>query len=121
MPTSLLDNRVALGVRRLLGRFGVRLALSVVLALSFAEGLTYWAVSHDLERQQIREAAGLHHADAAVVVQVAADSPTRRVWLREVTEQLRAIERRDGTSEAIVVNRRFRVVAAGDAASVGRT
>jgi diguanylate cyclase (GGDEF)-like protein len=121
MPTSLLDNRVALGVRRLLGRFGVRLALSVVLALSFAEGLTYWAVSHDLERQQIREAAGLHHADAAVLVQVAADSPTRRVWLREVTEQLRAIERRDGTSEAIVVNRRFRVVAAGDAASVGRT
>ncbi|MEA2660963.1 MAG: hypothetical protein QOH08_535 [Chloroflexota bacterium] len=116
----LLDNRLILAVRRQVGRFGVRLALGLVLALGLAAGLTYWAVSAKLERNQIAAAATLHRADAAALTYATGRYRRRTVRLREATEQLRSFSRRKGTLEAILVDERFRVVAAADPAAVGR-
>ncbi|MDX6542043.1 MAG: hypothetical protein QOI71_3653 [Gaiellales bacterium] len=120
MLTSPLESRVVVATRRLFGRFGVRLALSVVLALALAEGLTYSLVSQNLEHHQTDEAAALHRGDAATLARTAARHPARSVWLREVTEQLRGFGARDGTLEAIIVDREFRVVAAANPSAVGR-
>ncbi|MEA2421651.1 MAG: hypothetical protein QOF55_750 [Thermoleophilaceae bacterium] len=117
---SLLDSRVVVAVRQQFGRFGVRLALGVVLALGLALGLTYWAVSSELERSQIEQAAALHRTDAAALSRAVAPYPARADWLRELNEQLLALDGRDGSVETIVVNRDFRIVAAADPADVGR-
>jgi diguanylate cyclase (GGDEF)-like protein len=98
----------------------VRLALGLLLALGLAEGLTYWTVSAQLERSQIDAAAVLHRADAAALRHAVAPFKARAEWLAEANEELRAIGRRDGALEAILVDRRFRIVAAADRAAVGR-
>jgi diguanylate cyclase (GGDEF)-like protein len=118
--TSLRDNRLIVAASRGFGLFGVRLALGVVLALGLAEGLTYWTVSADLEHTQVEEAAALHHADAAAIQHVVAPHKARADWLAEVNEQLGAFAKREGTIEAILVDRRFRIIAAADQAAVGR-
>lgn len=120
MLTSLLDSRLVVAARALFGRFGVRLALGFVLALGLAEGLTYWTVSADLERSQVDEAAALHRADAASLIDAAGRYKSRARWLREANEQLQAINGRDGALGAILVDPRFRIAAAADGAAVGR-
>jgi diguanylate cyclase (GGDEF)-like protein len=102
------------------GRFGVRLALGLVLALALAGSVTYWTVSQELEADQIDAAAALHRADAKSLTYAAAMHPKRAAWLREMSEQLQAIHGRPGSHEAIVIDRRFRIVAAPDRTDVGR-
>jgi diguanylate cyclase (GGDEF)-like protein len=97
----------------------VRLALGLVLALGLAEGVTYWAVSAQLERSQIEQAAALHRADAASLRHALAPHRLRALWLTEATEQLQAFGRRDGALEAILVDRSFRIVAAADRGAIG--
>ncbi len=120
MLVSLLDSRPISAARRLFGHFGVRLAMSVILALGLAEGLTYATVSQNLERQQIQSAAALHHADAASIIRAASRYAAPTEQLREVTEQLQGFSGRSGTLEAILVDRNFRIVAAADESAVGR-
>jgi diguanylate cyclase (GGDEF)-like protein len=116
--TFLLNRRPAVVARRFFGRFGVWLALSLILTLGLVEVLTYRSVSADLARNQVAEAASLHRADADSVTRAAARYGPR-FWLREVTEQLEAIDRRDGSLEVILVDRRLRVVAAADPSEIG--
>jgi diguanylate cyclase (GGDEF)-like protein len=117
---SLLDRRLIVVARERFGRFGVRLALGVVLALALAEGLTYWTVSASLLQSQIDEAAALHRADAASLIHAVAPYKGRADWSREANEQLRALNRRDGALEAILVDRHFQIVAGADRAAIGR-
>ena len=91
-----------------------------MVALGLAQGLTYWIVSADVERAQTDGAAALHRADAASLRHALAHYKRRVDWLRQADEQLQGFGRREGALEAILVDRRFRVVAASDRGAVGR-
>jgi diguanylate cyclase (GGDEF)-like protein len=108
-------------VTRWCGRFGVRLALGVVLALALAGAFTYLTVSQELETNQIEAAAALHRADAASLIHAAVAFPKRAGWLREVNVQLRSFNMRPGGLDAMLVDDRSRIVAAADGAEVGST
>jgi diguanylate cyclase (GGDEF)-like protein len=108
-------------VRKVLGRFGVQLALGVLLALALAGSFTYWTISDRLEASQIDAATTLHRADAMTLAHQADVHPKRATWLREVHEQLLSFNMRPGGLQAILVDGRHRIVAAADGAAVGRT
>jgi diguanylate cyclase (GGDEF)-like protein len=115
----LIESRPVAAARRWFGGFGARLGLGVLIALGLAGVLTYVVVSAELEHNQLADAASLHDTDAAALLQAAAPYAARARWLAEATEQLRGFGKRRGALEAILVDRRFRVVAASDPVAVG--
>jgi diguanylate cyclase (GGDEF)-like protein len=114
-----MGSRVVSAARDRLARFGVRLALGLVLALGLAGGLTYWTVSDELERSQLETVTVLHRADAASLARAVARPPTRAAWLGEANEQLQSFGSRPGGQAAILVDRRLTIVAAADARTIG--
>jgi diguanylate cyclase (GGDEF)-like protein len=121
MLTRFFNSGPIEAVRRVLGRFGMQLAMGVVLALALAGSFTYWTISSELETNQVETAAALHRADATSLARAAAEVPRGAGWLRDVNEQLRTFNTRPGSLNAVLVDRRYRIVAAADRGSVGRS
>jgi diguanylate cyclase (GGDEF)-like protein len=107
-------------VRLLWAKFGFRLGLTLGLTLLMAGALTYFFVSTALERESLRRTSALHNADARGLAHAVAQYRSRREWLNEAHEQLRGMGGREGVLEAILVDRRYRIVAAAAPGDVGR-
>lgn len=99
--------------------FAARLALSLAVGLGVTVVCAALLLHHRLRGEEIRAGAQVVAADARTFERVAAEAGDRAEALREISELLRAIGARPGVKEATLVDARFRVIAAGDAAAVG--
>jgi len=117
--------RIALNPRRWLAKrriarendsalaFGVRMFAAVALAFALLGALGYVLVDRNLEHRQIQNYAADQRADARSFEDVAGRAATPAGALLQVNRLLDAIARRPGTLEAVLVDRRHVVVAAG--------
>jgi diguanylate cyclase (GGDEF)-like protein len=116
-----LDPRRGLAKRRIAREndsalaFGVRMFAAVALAFALLGALGYVLVDRNLEHRQIQTYAADQRADARSFEDVAGRAATPAAALLQVNRLLDAIERRPGTIEAVLVDRRHVVVAAGGA------
>jgi diguanylate cyclase (GGDEF)-like protein len=97
--------------------FGARMFAAVALAFALLGALGYMLVDHNLERHQIQTYADDQRADARSFEDVAGRAATPADALVQIDRLLDAIARRPGTLEAVLVDRRHVVVAAGGARS----
>ena len=95
--------------------FGVRMFAAVALAFALLGALGYVLVDRNLEHRQIQTYAADQRADARSFEDVAGRAVTPAAALLQVNRLLDAIARRPGTLEAVLVDRRQVVVAAGGA------
>jgi diguanylate cyclase (GGDEF)-like protein len=112
MPPPRLS-KDGLRLRSPLVRFGARLAISMLLALTGAGAVAYGLVSHSLERETINREAAIHTGDAQALADAVKGPRGPDKWVAEVRERLEIMQQRPGTLEAIVVDPHFRIVAAG--------
>jgi diguanylate cyclase (GGDEF)-like protein len=111
-------------------RFGLRLGLSLLLAFAAAGAVTFAMVSREIGQQRLERDLDANIAEVHALEASATDSAEARaagprrtkrsVWLPEVAERLELLQARPGTIEAILIDRRFRIVAAGDPSMVGK-
>jgi diguanylate cyclase (GGDEF)-like protein len=122
-----LDVRRRLATRRIAREndsalaFGVRMFAAVALAFALLGTLGYVLVDRNLEHRQIQAYAADQRADASSFEDVAGRAVTPAAALLQVDRLLDAIARRPGTLEAVLVDRRHFVVAAGGAGLIGTT
>ncbi len=95
--------------------FGVRMFAAFALAFALLGALGYVLVDRNLEHRQIQTYAADQRADARSFEDVAGRAATPAAALLQVNRLLDAIARRPGTLEAVLVDRRHVVVAAGGA------
>jgi diguanylate cyclase (GGDEF)-like protein len=119
-----LDPRRGLAARRIAREndsafaFGARMFAAVALAFALLGALGYVLVDRNLEHRQIQTYAADQRADARSFEDVAGRAATPAGALLQVDRLLDAIARRPGTLEAVLVDRRHVVVAAGGAGAV---
>jgi diguanylate cyclase (GGDEF)-like protein len=112
--------RAVAGREASMGRFGLRLAATLFIALAAAGVIAYQLVSHRLESEQLRRDAALHRVDTTGILDAARRAPADEPWPLAVTEAMDVVGKRPGTLEVILVDRHFRIVAAGHGHLVGR-
>jgi diguanylate cyclase (GGDEF)-like protein len=116
-----LDPRRGLAERRIAREndsalaFGARMFAAVALAFALLGALGYVLVDRNLEHRQIQIYAADQRADARSFEDVAGRAATPAGALLQVDRLLDAIARRPGTLEAVLIDRRHIVVAAGGA------
>jgi diguanylate cyclase (GGDEF)-like protein len=116
---GMLDPRRRLAERRIAREndsafaFGARMFAAVALAFALLGALGYVLVDRNLEHHQIQTYAADQRADARSFEDVAGRAATPAGALLQVDRLLDAIARRPGTLEAVLVDRRHVVVAAG--------
>src|ERR1700728_3159899 len=114
-----LDPRRGLAKRRIAREndsalaFGVRMFAAVALAFALLGALGYVLVNRNLEHRQIQTYAADQRADARSFEDVAGRAATPAAALLQVNRLLDAIARRPGAIEAVLVDRRHMIVAAG--------
>jgi diguanylate cyclase (GGDEF)-like protein len=122
-----LDPRRRLAERRIArengSAFGFAARLFVAIALTFAlVGVVgYVLVDRNLEQRQIKDYAATQRADARGFEDVAARAAGPAEAIDEIDRLLDAIARRPGTLEALLIDSRHVVVAAGEKPPVGST
>jgi diguanylate cyclase (GGDEF)-like protein len=118
-PPALRRRWAELARRRPVFVFTARLcvALAATFALICAGG--YVAIGDQLQRRLISSYAQEHRADAHSLERAAAGAPSSTEANREIGELLRAIARRPGTLEALLIDRRHVVEVAGEASLEG--
>ena len=116
-----LDVRRRLAARRIAREndsafaFGARMFAAVALTFALLGALGYVLVDRNLERRQIQNYAADQRADARSFEDVAGRAATPAAALLQVDRLLDAIARRPGTLEAVLVDQRHVIVAAGGA------
>ena len=122
-----LDPRRRLAERRIArengSAFGFAARLFVAIALTFAliGVVGYVLVDRNLEQRQIKDYAATQRADARGFEDVAARAASPAEAIGEIDRLLDAIARRPGTLEALLIDSRHVVVAAGEKSLVGTT
>ena len=101
--------------------FGARLFAAVALTFVLIGALGYVLVDHNLERRQIQIYAADQRADARGFEDVAGRAPTPAEAIARIDRLLDAIARRPGTLEAVLIDRRHTIVAAGGDRLLGTT
>jgi diguanylate cyclase (GGDEF)-like protein len=122
-----LDPRRYLAERRIArengSAFGFAARLFVAIALTFAliGVVGYVLVDRNLEQRQVKDYAATQRADARGFEDVAARAATPAQAIGEIDRLLDAIARRPGTLEALLIDPRHVVVAAGETSLLGTT
>lgn len=95
-----------------------RLLLAVAVTLLVSGAVAYFVVPRLIEERYVAEQTAAQAADARSLAR-AARVGTRREGMREVSARLRDIAGRPGVELALLIDRRGRVVAAGERSQVG--
>ncbi len=121
----LLDPRRRLAERRIAGEngsafsFGSRLFAAVALTFALVGAVGYVLVDRNLEHRQIENYAAAQRADARGFEDVASRAASPGDAIVQVGQLLDAIARRPGTLEAVLIDQRHVIVAAGEDRMVG--
>ncbi|MGI8595726.1 MAG: hypothetical protein ACR2LY_00340, partial [Thermoleophilaceae bacterium] len=95
-----------------------RLLLAVAVTLVVSGAVAYFVVPRLIEERYVAEQTAAQAADARSLAR-AARMGTRREGMREVSARLRDIAGGPGVERALLIDRRGRVVAAGERSQVG--
>jgi diguanylate cyclase (GGDEF)-like protein len=115
-----LDLRRWLAERRVAGEndsafgFGMRLFVAIALTFILIGVVGYVLVDRNLSRRQIDSYAAIQRADADSFEDEIAGTAGKPDVVGQVEEQLRGVQRRPGTLEAILIDQQHVVVASGD-------
>jgi diguanylate cyclase (GGDEF)-like protein len=99
--------------------FALRLILSFTVTLLLVGVVGYLLMDRELRGSQVETQADVQRADVRTFELKGAEEPTIALAIREIDEVMDAIAERPGTLEALLVNERRVVVAAGDDSLVG--
>ena len=94
--------------------FGARLFAAVALTFTLIGVVGYVLVDHNLERRQIENYAAAQRADARGFEDVAGRAASPAEAIAQVDRLLDAVARRPGTLEAVLIDQRHVIVAAGE-------
>jgi len=120
-----LDPRRRLAERRIAGEngsafgFGARLFAAVALTFALIGVVGYVLVDRNLEHRQIENYAAAQRADARGFEDVAGRASSPADAIVQVDRLLDAIARRPGTLEAVLIDQRHAIVAAGETRVAG--
>ena len=95
--------------------FGARLFAAVALTFALIGVVGYVLVDRNLEHRQIQNYAAAQRADAEGFEDVAAHADSPADAIAQIDRLLDAIARRPGTLEAVLIDQRHVIVAAGEA------
>jgi diguanylate cyclase (GGDEF)-like protein len=115
-----LDPRRWLAERRVAGEngsafgFGIRLFVAIALAFALIGVIGYVLVDRNLQRRQIDSYAAIQRADADGFEDEIAGTAGEAGVERHVEEQLRGVQRRPGTLEAVLIDQQHIVRASGN-------
>jgi diguanylate cyclase (GGDEF)-like protein len=101
------------------GTFALRLIVAVAAAFAVVGAAGYLVMADQLQRRQIHDYTTNQQADVASFEATGRAAASPREALREVSGVIGAIGRRPGTVEALLIDRRGVVRAAGDDAILG--
>ncbi len=101
--------------------FGARLFVAITLTFALIGVIGYVLVDRNLEQRQIKDHAANQRADARGFEDIAARAASPADALAEIDRLLDAVARRPGTLEALLIDSRHVVVAAGEQTLVGIT
>ncbi len=99
--------------------FGARLFAAVALTFTLIGVVGYVLVDHNLERRQIENYAAAQRADARGFEDVAGRAASPAEAIAQVDRLLDAVARRPGTLEAVLIDQRHVIVAAGEDRVIG--
>jgi diguanylate cyclase (GGDEF)-like protein len=99
--------------------FGARLFAAVALAFALVGALGYVLIDRSLEHRQIANYAAAQRADARGFEDVAAQAASPADAIAQIDRLLDVVARRPGTLEAVLIDRRHVVVAAGEDRAIG--
>jgi hypothetical protein len=103
--------------RSLVG-FAMRLAAGLGLAFMASGAIGFWFISHELVHDRLRSEAAIHRADARSL-HLRDTVRSDKEWRLEVQERLSIMQQRPGTLEALLIDDRYRIAAAGDESVIG--
>jgi diguanylate cyclase (GGDEF)-like protein len=99
--------------------FAARLFVAIALTFALIGVVGYVLVDRNLEQRQIKDFAATQRADARGFEDVSARAPSPADTLAEIDRLLDPIARRPGTLEALLIDPRHVVVAAGEKSLIG--
>ncbi len=101
--------------------FGARLFAAVALTFALIGALGYVLIDRSLEQRQISNYAAAQRADARGFEDVAAQAASPAEAIAQIDRLLDGVARRPGTLEAVLIDQRHVVVAAGEDRAIGIT
>jgi diguanylate cyclase (GGDEF)-like protein len=99
--------------------FGARLFAAVALTFALIGVVGYVLIDRNLEHRQIQNYAAAQHADAQGFEDVAAHADSPADAIAQIDRLLDAIARRPGTLEAVLIDQRHVIAAAGEDHVIG--
>jgi len=99
--------------------FGARLFAAVALTFALIGVVGYVLIDHNLERRQIENYASAQRADARGFEDVAGRAASPADAIAQIDRLLDAVARRPGTLEAVLIDQRHVIVAAGEDRVIG--
>ena len=99
--------------------FGARLFAAVALTFALVGALGYVLIDRSLEHRQISNYAAAQQADARGFEDVAAQAASPAEAIAQIDRLLDGVARRPGTLEAVLIDQRHTVVAAGNVGAAG--
>jgi diguanylate cyclase (GGDEF)-like protein len=101
--------------------FGVRLSSALAVTLVLVGAVVYVEIDHQLQRRTIDNYAEAQRADVRGFEHVVAHSAPPTSTIDQIDRLLDAVARRPGTEEALLIDQRHVVAAAGEQGLVGST
>jgi diguanylate cyclase (GGDEF)-like protein len=122
-----LDPRRRLAERRIAREhgsafgFGARLFAAIALTFALIGAVGYVLIDRNLEHHQIKSYSESQRADAEGFEDIGVDAPSHAQAVREIDRLLDVIGHRPGTLEAVLIDQRHLIVAAGERRLTGTT